>query len=232
MKLTKKQQQVLEFLKEKIVESGHPPSTREIQEHFGFSSQTAAVGHLKALEKKGILTRQPGKARALSLQSDVWEEEDFQQGFGTSVPPSALVGEIPLLHVPLLGSIPAGQGVEMEELKEGTLTFDPQLFKFSASRHSQNEVFALRVRGESMIDAHILDGDQVILEKRTPKSGDVVAALIDGESTLKRYLLKNGSPYLKAENPDYPDLIPARELLIQGVMVGLIRHAWRSSGFS
>ena len=76
-----------------------------------------------------------------------------------------------------------------------------------------------------MIDAHICNGDVVILEFRDPRRGDIVAALIDGETTLKRYLVEKGQPYLKAENPDFPDLIPARELVIQGVLIALLRHA-------
>ena len=84
--------------------------------------------------------------------------------------------------------------------------------------------FALEVRGDSMIGRHILDGDTVILEHGvTPRMGDVVAALIDNESTLKTYILEKGKPHLRAENPRYPKLIPAQELVIQGVMVALIR---------
>jgi repressor LexA len=88
--------------------------------------------------------------------------------------------------------------------------------------------FALRVRGDSMIGAHILDGDIVILEDRKEvQNGDIVAALIDGETSLKRYVVDHGRPYLKAENPRYPDLVPARELKIQGVMVSLLRKQER-----
>jgi repressor LexA len=76
-----------------------------------------------------------------------------------------------------------------------------------------------------MINAHICDGDTVILEFREPRKGDIVAALIDGETTLKRYLVERGHPFLRAENPRFPDLIPARELIIQGVLVALLRHA-------
>jgi repressor LexA len=83
--------------------------------------------------------------------------------------------------------------------------------------------FALRVRGDSMIDAHIVDGDTAILEVREPKHGDIVAALIDGETTLKRYRVEQGVPSLRAENERYPDLIPARELVVQGVLIGLLR---------
>ena len=87
------------------------------------------------------------------------------------------------------------------------------------------KVFALNVRGDSMIDAHICDGDTVVLEMREPRDGDVVAALIDGETTLKRYIVNSGKPHLQAENEMYPDLIPLSELVIQGVMVALLRKA-------
>ena len=86
----------------------------------------------------------------------------------------------------------------------------------------------MRVRGDSMIGAHILDGDIVILEDaKEVHNGDIVAALIDGETSLKRYVVEHGRPYLKAENPRYPDLVPARELKIQGVVVSLIRKQER-----
>ena len=86
--------------------------------------------------------------------------------------------------------------------------------------------FALRVTGDSMIGRHILDGDVVVLEHGPePRNGQIVAALIDRESTLKTYVVKGGKPYLKAENPKYPNLIPAQELVIQGVVKALIRKA-------
>jgi repressor LexA len=87
------------------------------------------------------------------------------------------------------------------------------------------KTFALKVRGNSMIDAHICSGDVVIMEFREPRKGDIVAALIDGETTLKRYVVEKGRPFLRAENPDFPDLVPARELVIQGVMIALLRNA-------
>ena len=87
-----------------------------------------------------------------------------------------------------------------------------------------SRTFALRVSGDSMIGKHIVDGDVVVVEHgREPRTGDVVAALIDGQSTLKTFLLQRGRPFLRAENPKYRDLIPADELVIQGVMVALIR---------
>ena len=83
----------------------------------------------------------------------------------------------------------------------------------------------LKVRGDSMIDAHICDGDTVVLEKREPRNNDIVAALIDGETTLKRFIKEKGKTYLQAENPHFPDLIPVEELIVQGVMVALLRKA-------
>ncbi len=89
-------------------------------------------------------------------------------------------------------------------------------------RHAR--AFALKVRGDSMIEEHIRDGDIVILEVKQPRKGDVVAALIDGETTLKRYVVEKGKPFLKAENELYPDLTPVAELVVQGVMVALVRQ--------
>jgi repressor LexA len=198
--LTARQQEVLDFIRRQQQQTGFPPSSREIQAHFGFQSQTAAMNHLRALERKGAINRTPGKAR-----SSVDLSFRFLSGFRP---------------IPILGEIPAGMPTEASESAGSKLGVDLAAFGVE----SQAEVFAVRVRGDSMIGAQIADGDTVILQKRVPKNGEVVAALIDGESTLKRYLLDHGKPFLKAENPLYPDLIPAAELVIQGVMIGLLRR--------
>ena len=104
---------------------------------------------------------------------------------------------------------------------DGQLAIDAALLGVSEGAAT----FALRVRGESMIDAHIMPGDYAVFEKREARDGDIVAALIDGETTLKRYVVERGKPFLRAENADYPDLIPAQELIIQGVLIALLRHA-------
>ena len=108
---------------------------------------------------------------------------------------------------------------ECEEQKEGCISID--IASLGIPRNART--FALKVRGESMIDAHICDGDTVILEFREPRHLDIVAALIDGETTLKRFVMENGRPFLHAENTNFPDIIPARELVVQGVLVGLLR---------
>ena len=199
--LTSRQNEILAYLRKSQRETGIMPSTREIQHYFKFASQTAAMSHLRALERKGVIQRLPGKARAVIFPDELDRPE--------------------VLDVPMYGSIAAGMSQDVENEREGCISVD-----ISALGIPRNaKTFALKVRGDSMIDAHICHGDTVILEFREPKRGDIVAALIDGETTLKRYVVEKGKPFLHAENPDFPDLIPARELVIQGVLIALLRHA-------
>src|SRR3954470_7272636 len=196
--LTERQRDVLEFIQSEQREKGITPSTREIQHHFGFASQTSVMQYLATLERKGFLNRHARKARALITP----------------------VQKVRITDVPIYGQIPAGMATPTEQTIEGHVSLDTR----SVNASKNGKTFALRVRGDSMIDAHIMDGDIVILEDRKDvQNGDIVAALIDGETTLKRYVTEHGRPYLKAENPLYPDLVPARELRIQGVMISLIR---------
>ncbi len=197
--LTVRQQELLDYLQDYHQSNGVMPSTRDIQKHFGFASQTAAVSHLRALERKGVIKKFAGKARAVI----------FPQALGRGAAAS----------VPVFGSIAAGMPSDVEPEADGHLTLDASIFGMSRTRNS----FALKVRGDSMIDAHICPGDYVVLERRDPRDGDIVAALIDGETTLKRFVNRDGKAWLKAENPAYPDLEPAASLSIQGVMVGLVR---------
>lgn len=196
--LTERQKSVLDFIQREQREKGFTPSTREIQSHFRFASQTSVMQYLAALERKGFLQRHAGKARALITP----------------------VQKVRIHDVPIYGQIPAGMSAMTEQDIEGHVSLDTR----SANVSKNHGTFALRVRGDSMIGAHILDGDVVILEQsKEVHNGDIVAALIDGETTLKRYVVDHGRPYLKAENSRYPNLIPARELKIQGVMVSLVR---------
>src|SRR5438067_13242310 len=159
--------------------------------------------YIAALERKGFLQRHAGKARALITP----------------------VQKVRITDVPIYGQIPAGMSAAAEQDIEGHVSLDAR----SANVSRNHGTFALKVRGDSMIGAHILDGDIVILEdRREARNGDIVAALIDGETTLKRYVIERGRAYLKAENRRYPDLRPAEELRIQGVVVSLIRRHDRS----
>ncbi len=199
--LTRRQLEIVEYLRMSQRQTGIMPSTREIQHYFGFASQTAAISHLRALERKGVIQRLAGKARAVIF------------------PESLDRGEI--ADIPIYGDIAAGMAQDAEPERQGSISVD--ISALGIPRNAQT--FALKVRGDSMIDAHICHGDTVILEIRDPRKGEIVAALIDGETTLKRFLIDKGQPFLRAENPAYPDLIPARELVIQGVLVALLRHA-------
>jgi repressor LexA len=183
------------------------PTLREVAAHFGFKSSRAAADHLDALKRKGFLESDPGKARSLRPTS----------------PLSKLRSRI--VDIPLFGSIPAGIPQVREQDAEGCVSVDMESIGFKSTKPLRN-AFALRVSGDSMIGKNICDGDIVILEfGPEPRSGQIVAAYIDGASTLKTFLLKSGKPYLRAENPKYPDLIPAQELTIQGVFKALIRRA-------
>jgi len=197
--LTDRQRSVLDFIQSEQREKGITPSTREIQNHFGFASQTSVMQYLSTLERKGFLDRHARKARAL-------------------VTP---VQKIRITDIPIYGQIPAGMATLTEQTVLGHVSLDAR--SANASRNAR--MFALKVRGDSMVNAHILDGDVVILDDRKgARNGDIVAALIDGETTLKRFVIEHGQPYLRAENPRYPDQRPAHDLRIQGVMVSLIRR--------
>ena len=200
--LTKRQRQILVYIQECQRASGVAPSMREIAEHFGFSSMTTVMDHVRLLRQKGVLENQPGRARTLRVVSPL---EKFRSK---------------VADIPLYGAIPAGLPEDQQQEAKGCVSIDIETLGFKPTART----FALEVRGDSMIGKFIVNGDVVILEHgMTPRNGDVVAALIDNESTLKTFLLNRGKPFLRAENPRYPDLIPAQELVIQGVMVGLVR---------
>ena len=119
-----------------------------------------------------------------------------------------------LVPIDILGQVAAGRPVTSEGPESGCIAVDLSTIGVSPNART----FALRVRGDSMTSAHILNGDTVVLEMKPPHDDAIVAALVDGESTLKRYFMRGGQPCLKAENPTYRDVIPARELVIQGVV--------------
>ncbi len=144
-KLTNRQQEVYDYLKRESRVTGVMPSTREIQHFFGFASQTAAMNHLRALEKKQVIQRVPGKARAVIFPEELDREE--------------------IVDIPIYGNIAAGMGQDVDHEKEGCLSID---IRSLGLRHNAR-TFALKVRGESMVDAHICDGDTVVLEFREPR---------------------------------------------------------------
>jgi len=203
--LSPRQEAVRTFIAEELAAGRACPSHREIAKYFGFASLNAASCHVQALIKKGTLIADTGKARTLRLAED-----------------AKAVRRAVIMDIPLFGSIPAGFGQDREQEADGCVTVDVATIGFKPTRNT----FALRVVGDSMIGRHVCSGDIVILEHGPePRHGQIVAALIDRKSTLKTFVLKNNKPFLKAENPKFPDLIPSEELMIQGVFRALIRKA-------
>ena len=204
IELTRRQQQILDFILKWQRTQSTTPTYQEIADQFSFRSLNSVTEHVRLLRQKGYLESEPGKARALRVTS----------------PLAKLRSRI--VDIPLFGVIPAGLPQAREQDAEGCVTVDVESIGFKPTRNT----FALRVTGDSMIGRHILNGDIVVLEHGPgPRNGQIVAALIDGESTLKTFVVRNGKPWLKAENPKYPNLIPAQELMIQGVFKALIRKA-------
>jgi repressor LexA len=206
--LTQRQNEILTYIEACRDTDGLIPTMRDIAEHFGFRSVSTAREHIQALCRKGVLNQTDGRARALQVTRP-------------NRPPRR-----PLIDIPVFGDIPAGTPDTRDQQAEGCITVDVDTLGLRPTART----FALRVSGESMIGRHIMDGDHVICEHgMTPNPGDIVAALIDNESTLKTYLTRRNAPYLKAENPKYPELIPATELVIQGVVVAVIRKCTTSN---
>ena len=200
--LTQRQRQVLAFIQASREKVGAAPTLREIAAHFGFRSLTAAADHVRALRRKGVIEGQAGRARMLRAVQP-WRE-----------------WRRPVADIPIYGSIPAGFAEDRRQEVKGCVSIDIESIGIKPTPRT----FALEVRGESMIGRHVMDGDLVILEHgMTPRNGDIVAALIDNESTLKTLVMERGRTWLRAENPKYPQLIPAQELVIQGVMIAVIR---------
>lgn len=204
--LTPRQRQVLEFIDEQVRARGYPPSVREIGEAVGLSSSSTVHAHLAALQDKGYLRRDPTKPRAIEI---------------TLEPDSGLAVERrPARHVPLLGDVAAGTGVLAAEQVEETLPL-PQDFT------GEGQLFMVRVRGESMIEAGILPGDYVVVRRQdTAEAGDVVVAGIPGdEATVKTFLRRKGKIVLRPENPTMDELVfDPDDVTVYGKVVTLLRR--------
>ncbi|MDQ8190250.1 transcriptional repressor LexA [Roseibacillus persicicus] len=194
--LTQPQLSVLQFFEQQADSNQPAPTIREICGEMGYSSTKAAHDVVAALEKKGWISRDGGKARSIRL---LRRSNNM---------------------IPVLGGITAGLASEASLTEGETLALNPKLFGIPANHRA----FALRVRGESMIGRRMFDGDLVICDADAEaKAGSVVVALIDQESTLKTMVQERGKNWLKAENPDYPEIFPVASLTVQGVAYGVIR---------
>lgn len=199
--LTKRQAAILQFIAQTIQDQGYPPTLAEIGAHFGIRSTNGVTDHLVALERKGYLTRS-SKARSLHVTekgvADLYEAE-----------PNTL---------PLVGRVAAGQPLFAEENIEGRVTVDPA--------HVREGAFCLRVNGESMVEAGILDGDLIVVDpSRRPRKGDVVVAMVEDEATVKRLYPEGAWIRLEPANSAmHPIVAPANTVSIQGVVIALQRR--------
>jgi repressor LexA len=201
MRSSNSRQMVLSFIESYQDEHQRPPTIREIQDHCGFKSPRAVSYILEKLEAAKLIIRQ-AHSRGIHLTK--------------ARKPATLAG----IQLPLFASIPAGMPAAFDSTEAPeTLRFIPTTLGISNPKRA----FAVRVQGDSMVDAGIFSGDIVVLEQKEAKPNDIVAALIDGENTLKRLVKDGNRIYLKAENILYPNLHPVERLDIQGVVVSVLR---------
>lgn len=198
--LTKRQEAVLTFIADFIAEHGYPPSYQDIADAFGIRSKNGVVRHLTALIRKGYIEKTDTSARSIRIL-----DQKYQASTNT-------------LNVPIVGRAAAGLPIWAEENIDDYVTVPRKIIK------SEGRYFAVRVQGDSMINAGIFDGDLAIVRSEDrANNGDIVVALLEDEVTVKRLVSQGQQKYLKAENPDYPDIIPQQDWRIQGKVVGLIR---------
>jgi len=207
--VTKRQQQIFDFILSNINKYGYPPSIPEIQEKFSFKSPNAVQDHLEALERKGYIARRPHKSRGIEIL------------YGKIVKDNTDNIDDNVTEVPIVGSVSAGTPILAQENIEGSIFVD----KF-ISRNNKG-MFALRIKGTSMINAGILDGDFVLVHQQpTADQGEIVVALIEGEATVKRFYKDKNKIKLKPENETMePIFIDPKEndVIIIGKVEGVIR---------
>lgn len=198
-KITDKQQEILDYMKTQIINRGFPPSVREICEAVNLKSTSSVHSHLESLEKNGYIRRDPSKPRAIEIVDDCYNLTRRE-----------------LVNVPMVGTVTAGQPILAVENIEG-------YFPIPMEYMPNHETFMLRVKGESMINAGIFDGDQILVQKQnTAYNGDFVVALIDDSVTVKTFYKENGYYRLQPEN-DTMDPIIVNEVSILGKVIGLFR---------
>ena len=205
--LTSRQREILEFIKSFSERHGVPPAVREIGERFGFTAR-AAFDHLRALERKGMLERRVTGKRASRTLVLPGRRGVHRRGGAD--------------EIPVLGRIAAGAPILAVENREDSIPLRPDWLGAQGA-----DVFALKVRGESMVGAHILDGDLVLVRRQDAASpGDIVAALIDGEATVKRFGREGDRVVLRPENPAMEPIVvgPGGDFRILGRVIGVLRN--------
>ena len=198
--LTTREKSILEFIRQKIWDSGFPPTVREIGEAVGLRSTSTVHNYLKRLELKGAIRKNPDSSRAIEVVADTWRRKK-------------------MIPMPLVGAVRAGEPITADEHTESVYPLQAELIG------KDNNCFMLIVRGDSMINAGIHEGDYLIVsEQDDAQDGDIVVALIGNEdATVKRFYKEKDHIRLQPENDEYQPII-AKEVIIRGKVIGLYRH--------
>lgn len=203
IKITQRQKEILDFIQDYVDFNGYPPTYREIGKRFNISSTFGVKRHIDALIKKGLLNSESRSSRTLSLVIN-----------------NSPIKEKNIIEIPIVGRVAAGSPILAEENIEGNLSIDKNLIG------GRTECFGLKVRGDSMINAGILEGDLVIIQpQREAQNGDIVVALLRDEATMKRLVIEDGKIYLVPENENYEPIVVENpeEFSIIGKVIGVFR---------
>lgn len=199
--LTRKQIDILEFLKKEVVQRGYPPAIREIGAAVDLKSTSTVHSHLTKLEQKGYIRRDPTKNRAIEIVDETLSDLPVHR----------------IMHVPVVGDVAAGSPILAVENIEDT-------YPLPVSMAEKGDLFMLRIRGDSMIEAGILEDDLVIVRKQnTASNGDIIVAMLDDSATVKRFFLKNGTVELRPENQALSSIF-TQDCQVLGKVVGLQRR--------
>ena len=198
-KLTAKQQEILEYIKNTILKKGYPPAVRDICEAVKLKSTSSVHSHLSALEEKGYIHRDPTKPRAIEILDDTFNFNRKE-----------------MVNIPVIGTVAAGEPILAVENIEN-------YFPIPAEFMPNEQTFILQVQGESMVNAGILDGDYILVEQQTTANdGDMVVALVDDSATVKTFYKENGYYRLQPEN-DFMEPIIVSDVMIMGKVIGTFR---------
>lgn len=209
--LTPRQRAILDVIRSCVEDRGYPPSVREIGEGVGLTSPSSVAHQLTTLERLGYLRRDPNRPRALVVA------EPADMSVAGAPHPVAEAGSVDLVHVPLLGRIAAGGPILAEQQVD-------EVFPLPRDLVGQGELFMLKVVGDSMVDAAICDGDWVVVRRQPDaENGDIVAALLDDEATVKTLKRRDGHVWLMPHNPAYAPIL-GDEATIMGKVVSVLRR--------
>ena len=199
--LSSKQQEILDYLKECILKKGYPPAVREICEAVHVKSTSSVHAHLSSLKEKGYIRKDPTKPRAIEILDDTFN-----------------LARREIVNVPIVGTVTCGEPILAEQNIDGYFPVPPEYL------HTGNDTFMLKVKGDSMINAGIFDGDLVMVEEtNVAKNSDIVVALIDDSATVKTFYKEDGYIRLQPENDTMEPIIVRDNLSILGKVIGLFR---------